>query len=565
MASVLGLNSVFHDPSAAIVVDGVILGAIEEERLSRRKSRKKPVPFSNWEFPELAAKWCISNAGLRPQDIDAVAYSFDPQIMKETNADVSADYWEGLRQIYVEKTSHFIAKAIPQIAHVPITFVPHHTAHAASAYMCAPCASSAVLVLDGRGEVHSHLAGLVDAGDLTVLHQQLLPHSLGWLYEDLTEHLGFRRSADEYKVMGLAAYGRPRFINQLRRAVYATGDGGFVTERIDWSEFVEPRDPTANCQTIHADLASSVQRRLEEVALELVRWLHERTGETSLTLAGGTFLNCVLNSRIYNDGPFSSVWVQPAAGDAGTALGAALYVSRALDDKPSPMGSAYLGREFSSDELEGALNNALLEYERPADLVSEVAHALARNLVVGWFQGRSEFGPRALGSRSILAHPGYRDNIERLNSLKGREQFRPLAPMVLGEKVSEIFNDGPEVSPYMLFTHRARTRWRERIPAAVHVDGTSRIQTIDRRSQPVIARLLDEFEVLTGLPLLVNTSFNTADRPIVDSPRDALECFGSSPIDVLVLGDRLVRKPRAGAGAILDAPSQGTIRDDVLP
>lgn len=542
MASVLGLNSVFHDPSAAIVVDGVILGAAEEERFTRRKSRQKPVPFSNWEFPELSAKWCISKAGLRPEDIDAIAYSFDPRIMSGTKADVSADYWEGLRKIYAEKTGQFIARAIPQISNVPITFVPHHVAHAASAYMCAPYASSAVLVLDGRGETQSHLAGLVDAGELTVLHRQVLPHSLGWLYENLTEHLGFRRSADEYKVMGLAAYGRPRFLDQLRSAVYATDDGGFVTDDIDWNQFVERRDPAVDCQAIHADLASSVQYRLEEVTLELLRWLHEQTQEARLTLAGGTFLNCVLNSRIYNDGPFSSVWVQPAAGDAGTSLGAALYVSRTLGDKPSPMNSAYFGREFSSAEIESALNSALLEYERPSDLVGEVARALARNQVVGWFQGRSEFGPRALGSRSILAHPGFKGNIERLNSLKGREQFRPLAPMVLGEKVAEIFSDGPEVSPYMLFTHRARVHWRDQIPAAVHVDGTSRIQTIERRSQPLIAGLLDEFELLTGLPLLVNTSFNTADRPIVDSPRDALECFGSSAIDVLVLGDRLVRK-----------------------
>jgi carbamoyltransferase len=316
---------------------------------------------------------------------------------------------------------------------------------------------------------------------------------------------------------------------------------------IDFGAFAPPLAPGAELTPAHAALAASVQRRLEEVLLELASWLHARTGDRDLVMAGGVALNCVANSTLWREGPFERVWVQPAAGDAGTALGAALHVSHALGDRVVPMATAALGRAWDDDALAERLGTAGVAFERPPDVAETVADALADNQVVAWFQGRSEFGPRALGHRSLLADPREAANLEKLNDIKGREQFRPVAPMVLAERAAEIFDGGPIPSPFMLFTHRVRDGWAERIPAVVHVDGTARIQTVDRAQEPLMARCLEAFETRTGVPVVVNTSLNTAGRPMVDDPRDALECFGSSPVDLLAIGPYVVS--RAGVVA----------------
>jgi carbamoyltransferase len=538
---VLGINATFHDPAAALVVDGQVVVAAEEERFSRRKHGKRPVPFSAWELPEQAARWCLDEAGLTPSDLDVVAYSYDPSMILQGLVGTD-ERWEQLRTIYAQRAPHFLATALPGIDATAFEHVPHHVAHAASAGLAAPFGGEGdVLVLDGRGEAHSHLAGTYAAGVLTQLAAQRLPHSLGLMYEELTEHLGFLRSSDEYKVMALAAYGRPRFLDSLREHVRATGDGGFATDPIDWGALAKARAPDEAWTQDHADLAASVQARLEEVVLELATWLHGQTGSARLTMAGGVALNCVANSRLAEVGPYDDVWVQPAAGDAGTALGAALHIAAAGGDQPAPMPTAALGRRWTDDELAERLEAARLPYERPRDLVAVVADALAHDEIVAWFQGRAEWGPRALGHRSLLAHPGNPDNVERLNAVKGREQFRPIAPMVALDHAADVF-DGPLPSPYMLFVHRVRPGWRDRIPAVVHVDGTARIQTVDRADEPLVADLIDAFHVRTGLPLVVNTSLNTAGRPMVDAPRDALECFGSAPVDLLVLGPYVVRR-----------------------
>jgi len=543
VSRVLGINAVFHDPAAALVADGVIVAAAEEERFSRRKHGKSPVPFATWEVPEQAAAWCLAEAGLGPEDLDAVAYSYDPQLAPPPGPDITADGWEGLRTLFALRAPLFLQTALPGLDPACVEFVPHHVAHAASAHLAAPYRSSGVLVLDGRGEQASHLAGHARGGDLDILAAQHLPHSLGLLYEETTEHLGFRRSSDEYKVMALAAYGSPTFLPELRDAIRATGDGGFVVEPIDFGALAKRRRAGEPVAAEHADLAASVQLRLEEVLLDLVRWLHARTGERTLTLAGGVALNCVANARIAAEGPFDQVWVQPAAGDAGTALGAALHVAHRLGDRVLPMTSAALGRSWSDDDLEAWLVTANVQYERPADLADAVAQVLASDGVVAWFQGRSEYGPRALGHRSLLADPRHEANLQRLNAVKGREEFRPVAPMVLAERAAEIF-EGVNPSPYMLFVQRVRPAWLGRIPAAVHVDGTARIQTVDRADEPLVARMLEAFERRTGVPVVINTSLNTAGRPMVDDPRDALECFGSAPVDALALGPFLVRRRR---------------------
>jgi carbamoyltransferase len=543
---VLGINAVFHDPAAALVVDGVTVAAAEEERFSRRKHGKPAVAFSTWELPERSMEWCLAEARIEPAELDAVAYSYDPDLAFQPDGDITAADWEGLRTLYARRAPLFLRSALPGLDPGRVRWVPHHVAHAASATFASGMDPCSVLVLDGRGERASHLAGRSVAGELEILAAQELPHSLGLLYEELTAHLGFRRSSDEYKVMAMASYGEPSFLDRLRELVRADGRGGFAVEPVDFSALAPALAPGAEFTARHAALACSVQRRLEELLLELAGWLHERTGDSDLVLAGGVALNCVANSRLWREGPFERIWVQPAAGDSGTALGAALHVAHALGDAPAPMESAALGRGWDDAALAARLGTAEVAFEQPADVADAVAEALAANQVVAWFQGRSEFGPRALGHRSLLADPRRPDNLEKLNDIKGREQFRPVAPMVLAERAAEIFEGGPLPSPFMLFTHRVRPGWAERIPAVVHVDGTARIQTVDRAQEPLMARCLERFEARTGVPVVVNTSLNTAGRPMVDDPRDALECFGSSPVDLLAIGPYVVR--RAGVG-----------------
>jgi carbamoyltransferase len=540
---VLGVNAVFHDPAAALVVDGEIVAAAEEERFSRRKHGKLAVPFSTWELPERSAAWCLAEAGLRADDLDAVAYSYDPDLAPPLNGDITADAWEGLRTLYVRRAPGFLSTALPGLDPDCVQFVPHHVAHAASAHMAGPFPRSSVMVLDGRGERASYLAGRYTDGELEILATQELPNSLGLLYEDVTEHLGFRRSSDEYKVMAMASYGRPVFLDEFRASVRATGAGGFTIEgeRLDLERFAPRLVDGDRWTRAHADLASSMQIRLQEVLLDLARWLHAQTGDPVLTMAGGVALNCVANSFLAEHGPFSRIWVQPAAGDAGTALGAALHVAALLGDRVRPMRTAALGRAWEDNELKDWLRCAGVAHERPDDVAEAAAAVIAGDGVVAWFQGRSEYGPRALGHRSLLASPARAENLQRLNDIKGREQFRPVAPMVLLERAPEIF-DGPLPSPYMLFTHRVRESWSERIPAVVHVDGSARIQTVDREDEPLVARLLEAVERRTGVPVVVNTSLNTAGRPMVDDPRDALECFGSAPIDALAIGPYVVRR-----------------------
>ncbi len=544
---VLGINAVFHDSAAAVVVDGRTVAAAEEERFSRRKHAKRAVPFSTWELPEQAIAWCLAEAGLEAADLDGVGYSYDPALVDPASGRLDPA-WEELRTTYATRAPQFLKTVLPGYSPEIFAFVRHHVAHAASAGLAAPfgpgpsLGDCAVFVADGRGEATAMLAGEYRDRKLDLLASQRLPHSLGLLYEDLTAHLGFERSSDEYKVMALASYGTPRHISLFRRLVYATGEGGFRTEPVDWAALAPLHEPGADFDERHADLACSVQTVLEEVLLDLCGWLHERTGNNKLALAGGVALNCVANTRLFAESPFREIWVQPASGDSGTALGAALTLVAESGEDIVPMTNAALGRGWSDANLEQILINARVPYERPDDIARAAAEVIAGNGVVAWFQGRAEYGPRALGHRSLLAHPGRADNVERLNEIKGREQFRPVAPMVLLERAAEIFTRGPVPSPYMLFVHDVAPEWQDRLRAVTHVDGTARIQTVDRAEDDRMASLLSAFDRLTGIPVVVNTSLNTAGRPMVDSPRDALELFGSAPIDALAIGPYLLRR-----------------------
>lgn len=553
---VLGVNAVFQDPAAALVVDGRIVAAAEEERFSRREHGKEPVPFSAWELPVESMRWCLHQAGLSPSDLDVVTYSYEPSLALEEGPGLDPG-WERLRLIYAERAPYFLATALPGLQPARVTHIPHHVAHAASAALAAPpsraappgadgAAGRAVLVADGRGENISHLAGSYsEDADLDVLVRQPLPESLGVVYQELTQHLGFRSRSDEHRAMALASYGEPTMTGPLRNRIAYRGDGLVVASEVDWEALAPAVDPGRERTRQHADLAASVQDRLEEVLLELLGWLHEQTGQRRLAMAGGVALNYGANSRIARDGPFDDVWVQPAAGDAGTALGGALQAAVDLGDTVEPMLGADLGRGWDAGELAAVLEGAEIEYERPDDLTAEVARALGEGALVAWFQGRSEYGPAALGHRSLLADPSRGENLERLNRVRGREAFCPVALMVAAEHAPDIFSGGPLPSPYALFVHDVASEWRERLPAVVHVDGTARAQTVQGQDDPLTARLLADFRSRTGLPVLANTSLNTAGRPMVDSPRDALECFGSTPVDVLAMGPYLVRRRRA--------------------
>lgn len=540
----LGINAVFHDSAAALVIDGRVVAAAEEERFSRRKHAKEPVPFSTWELPTAAARWCLDVAGLGPRDLDGIGYSFEPGLARPQ----PDDPYDQMRIDYVRQAPGFLAEALHGLDPDRVEFVQHHVAHAASAGPASPHREGAVLVVDGRGEAHSHLAGRYADDELEILARQELPDSLGLVYESLTAHLGFRRSTDEFKVMALASYGKPRFRAQLREHVRADGKGGFVARAPEWNRFAPAWDARGAWLPEHADLAASVQAVLEETLLELAGWLHERTGERVLLMAGGTMLNCVANSRVWRESSFERVWVQPAAGDSGTALGAALALARRAGRLPDRTERTDLGRGWTDEELAQLLRTARVPYTTPLDLPEQVADVLAADGVVAWFDGRSEFGPRALGRRSLLADPRGEENLDRLNAIKGRERFRPVAPMVRTERAAELFSGGPLPSPFMLFVHDVSPDWRARIPTVTHVDGTARAQTVDEDGSR-IAALLRAFEQRTGVPVLVNTSLNTAGRPMVDTPHDALELMGSTPVDALVLGPHLVRRAHVFEGA----------------
>jgi carbamoyltransferase len=573
----LGINAAYHDTSACLVQDGRILAAAEEERFTRIKHGKRPVPFSTWELPFHAIDYCLGEAGIALADVDHVAYSYQPELLLgpysrdaailmplEPTAHPTPDQWESAwdplflasivnapRQLadgaphHIEERFRGVRADGPYRWH----FVEHHVAHAASAFLASPFDRAAVLTLDGRGERATTAYALGEGSELRILGEVGMPHSLGLLYEDVTRYLGFLHSSDEYKVMALASYGKPRYVDALRRVVQLGDDGQFTIHTPDWVELFGPaRRRGGPYESRHFDLAHSLQVVLEETVVRLAGWLHEQTHADDLCLAGGVALNCVMNARVRDRGPFRRIWVQPAAGDAGTALGAALWVdvrerrSNGSSRRAEPITHAFLGPGYSDGEIEEFLKWSKLPYRRLDQPARQTAAILAQDKVIGWFQGRMEFGPRALGGRSILASPLHAEMQDRLNDIKDREDFRPVAPVVLEECASEWFEAAEYPSPFMLFVHDVRPEKADRIPAVRHVDGTARIQTINRAQNRPYYDLLRAFRDLTGVPVLVNTSFNTRGEPIVCTPRDAVESFWTSPLDALVIGSFLLEK-----------------------
>ncbi|KQU66206.1 MULTISPECIES: carbamoyltransferase C-terminal domain-containing protein [unclassified Rhizobacter] len=589
----LGLNAAFHDSAAALVVDGIVVAAAEEERFTRIKHGKRPVPFSAWELPYHAIDFCLRQSGVTLRDVDHVAYSYDPEhFLGDRPADrltlpmqpslaPSGEWenpWDPLFAAYIVNAPRQLADGAPhhlrrRLAGVRADdapyrwhFVNHHVCHQASAFLAAPFARCAVMTLDGRGEHATTTYGRHRDSRYEPLGEVLMPSSLGMLYEQVTTHLGFLHSSDEYKVMALAALGTPRYAGALREHVHIGRNGVYAVAPIDLHALVGPkREAGSELAERDLDLAASLQDVLEDTVLALAGWLREASGERQLAMAGGVALNCVMNTRLRDSGIFDSVWVQPAAGDAGTALGAALWTDarerRGLapeqSDDPAlqqintmaprrwQMDHVYLGPGYEDDEIEALLTWAKLPYRRSDALAEEVARLLADNRIVGWFQGRMEFGPRSLGARSILASPITPQMQARLNELKDREDFRPVAPAIPVEDLPQWFapaeaNGGR--SPFMLFTYDVLPRQRDRIPSACHTDRTARVQTVDRDTNPRFHALLKAFGELTGVPVLVNTSFNVRGEPIVCTPRAAIEAFYSTSLDALAIGSFIVEK-----------------------
>ena len=563
----LGINSVFHDSAACLVSDGNVLAAAEEERFTRIKHGKRPLPFTVWELPYHAIDYCLAEAGLELADVDHVAYSYDPKILlKGDKLELPLEPstfatkqswvspWEPLALAYVcnaerqliDGAPHHVRKRFASAKkqrHWQWHFVEHHLSHEASAFLAAPYRESAVMTLDGRGELATTSFGHFSGKEYKRLSQVQVPHSLGLLYEQVTDYLGFLHSSDEYKVMALASYGEPVYASDFRKRISLAG-GAYQIQRPDLTQMFGPaRTRGAPLEKKHFDIARSLQLVLEECAVELARWLKDQTGADNLAMAGGVALNCVMNARIRDAGHFRSVWVQPAAGDAGTALGAALWTDWEARGRLRRwhMDHAYFGPSYSDEEIEAFLRRGKLSFRKLNDVAGEAAAILARDRIVGWFQGRMEFGPRALGARSILASPLSADMQQRLNEIKDREDFRPVAPVVLEEEAGRWFINGA-FSPFMLFVYEVAPDKAARIPAVRHADGTARIQTINRGQNPLYYDLVKAFQSRTGVPVLVNTSFNTRSEPVVCTPRDAVECFWTSPIDALVIGSYLLEK-----------------------
>jgi len=568
----LGINAVYHDSAACLVRDGRVLAAAEEERFTRIKHGKRPLPFTTWELPYHAVDYCLAAAGIDLAEVDHIAYSFNPKLLLEQHEhdatialplepsaypakQLWTSPWEPLELAYVMNAERQLVDGAPHHVRGRFTrakkerhwrwhYVEHHLAHEASAFLAAPFAESAVMTLDGRGELATTSYGRYAGGDYERLGQVHMPHSLGLLYERVTDYLGFLHSSDEYKVMALASYGEPAFVSEFRSMVSIGEDGQYTVVEANLADlFGPPRVRGGPMEKRHFAIARSLQAVLEESAVELAAWLKRRTGARCLAMAGGVALNCVMNARIRDAGLFERVWVQPAAGDAGTALGAALWTdwTNRGRERAWSMDHAYFGPEFSPQEIQTFLDRGKIRYRRTDDVAGEASRLLAQDKIIGWFQGRMEFGPRALGGRSILASPLSPGMQARLNEIKDREDFRPVAPVVLEEEAASWFAGG-DVSPFMLFVYDVAPDKAERIPAVRHVDGTARIQTVNRAQNALYYDLIKAFQRRTGVPVLVNTSFNTRSEPVVCTPRDAVECFWTSPIDALVIGPFVLEK-----------------------
>jgi carbamoyltransferase len=597
---ILGISCFYHDAAAALLRDGELVAASMEERFSRKKHDNS--------YPEKAIEFCLRQAGIRQQDIDYVVFYEKPLLKFErillttlnTFPQSSAVWREAMLSWMKEKlwVKNIIQNKL-KVDYKKILFCDHHMSHAASAFFASPFRDAAVLTVDGVGEWTTTTLGKATStwvgddtpgrNDITLFSEQRFPHSLGLLYSAFTAFLGFRVNNGEYKVMGMAPYGEPRYMDKMEQVFKLNPQDGSFHLNLDYFSFHQsadssysqrfidlfgqPRPPEADFFTMatnperaseraameenqhYADVAASIQRTTEDALIAIVNHLHKQTGFSKLVMAGGVALNTKANYRLLNETPFEEIYIQPAAGDDGGALGAALWAYHIVLGKPRDwvMPNAYWGQSYTNDEVREWLDSQRIAYEsyegREDELLDIVAESLTNKKVIGWFQGRFEWGPRALGARSILADPRADEMKEVVNTkIKFREPFRPFAPVILRDRAAEYF-DYPgvqehEAPRYMLMVAPIKTEKQDQLQAVCHM-GTGRLQAIDRETNPRYYGVIERFGQITGVPVVLNTSFNLRGEPIVTSPRDAYNTFYQSDIDMLAIESLLVRKPNS--------------------
>ncbi len=571
---VLGINAYHGDAAAALVKDGHLVAAVEEERFNRKKHCAG--------FPTLAVRYCLEEAGITPAELDHVAISRDPSANLHKKILFSISRLNKVGNLIgsrlanaakVRSLKDELAAALevsPNVFRAQFHNVEHHKAHMASCFLVSDFDRAAILSIDGFGDFISTMWGVGEGVNMQVLGEIEFPHSMGCLYTATTQFLGFPKYGDEGKVMGLAPYGRPRYLDQFREIVSTEKDGRFKlnldyflhhSEGVDmtWDEgsptigrifsdkfidtFGPAREKGEPLTSHYEDVAASLQARLEEVSFHILNHLYAKTDTDRLCLSGGVVYNSVMNGKILLHTPFKQIYAQPAAGDAGTAVGACYYIYNLLQKQPRSyvMDHAYTGPAFENGQVESAVRESGMRYTllQPECVTRMAARAIADGQIVGWYQGRMEFGPRALGNRSIVVDPRRADMKDILNArIKKREPFRPFAPSILEERVSDYFEQS-HPAPSMLMVYQIKEDKRDQIPAVTHVDGSGRLQTVSRSTNPRYYDLIRNFDEITGVPVVLNTSFNE-DEPIVCTPQEALNCFQRTRMDKLFVGDYMV-------------------------
>ncbi|MFZ3018222.1 MAG: carbamoyltransferase [Gallionella sp.] len=590
---ILGISAFYHDSAACLLKDGEIIAAAQEERFTRKKH--------DYHFPHKAIQFCLKQAGITVSEIDYVSYYEKPRLKFDRLLKTYLAYAPMGLGSFVTSMPLWIKEKLWMDREIrrelgyqgPLICPEHHQSHAASAFFPSPFDRAAVLTMDGVGEWATLSYGVGNGNSLKIDSEIRFPHSLGLLYSAFTYYTGFKVNSGEYKLMGLAPYGDPVHVDTIYKHLIDLKEDGSFRLNMDYFNYCTgftmtsarfhelfgraPRRPESEISKLDMDLARSIQVVTEEIVLRIGRHVHRMTGEKNLCLAGGVALNCVSNGRLYREGPFERIWIQPAAGDAGGALGAALHVwhnelgkARVPQTGADRQFGSYLGTEYSDSEIEAYLkeNEAIYTKLSESDRASQVARVIADGNVVGWFNGRMEFGPRALGARSILGDPRSSKMQSVMNlKIKFRESFRPFAPAVLAEKLKDWFDmSGVEQrsdfsSPYMLIVGRVKKdklgtedsgtqahgfdrlkKVNSQIPAVTHVDNSARLQTVHEETNPAFYHVLKAFDDMTGCPVIINTSFNVRGEPIVESPEDAYRCFMRTEMDYLVLGSFLLNK-----------------------
>jgi carbamoyltransferase len=589
---ILGISCFFHDASAVLLRDGVVVAAAEEERFSRKKH--------DYNFPMQAIQFCLAQGGIRAQDVDYIAFFEKPFVKFERLLFSILQTFPRSRRVFQESMMSWLTEKLwvknlikekLGVSEEKILFSEHHLSHAASAFLCSPFEEAAILTVDGVGEWATATYSIGKGTDIRILKEIKFPHSLGLLYSAFTAFLGFEVNEGEYKVMGMAPFGQPRYLDKVYKLIHVEKDGSFQldmdyftfhhsTDRTYNRKFLElfgpARDPQAYFFTLdsgypsyfgekpgnylelarqnqhYADIAASIQVATEEILLKMARHVHAETGLDKLCMAGGVALNSVANGRILLETPFEELYVQPSAGDGGGAMGAALWAYHMVLGQPRKfvLEHAYWGEEHSRGTIETFLHRNNIAYRRFDDdekLIHQVVESLEAGKVIGWLQGRFEWGPRALGNRSILADPRRADMKDIVNTkIKFREPFRPFAPSILEEHTANYFvlPEPPRHYParFMLYVVDVKDEKREVIPAITHVDGTGRLQTVNPRTNPRYYQLIKQFGEATGVPVVLNTSFNLKGEPIVNTPEEAFNTFSRCGMDVLVLDHCIVTK-----------------------